>query len=867
MQERLQIDVGNSSDCLFIYILMYFFFAEFVDGESDITFFAARCHKNTRQWLFEDFDKWFSDPGNSRAYVLLGDAGVGKSVIAAALAQRKRDAGHLAAAYFCRHKDRRRNHPLSLLGTLARDLCRCSSEYSSIVGGEEGVRKLITNSEFKLQVHELFAKLLEEPLAKCRSPPNRRLVIIDALDETEYGSRKDFLNVIKLDFPRLPQWLVFFITSRPEEQIQNRLNRYKPCIKMCAGITDRDNFYHQHKKDIQRYLEKEIDFSVFSFSPEDVTKKCGGLFLYAFYIVKELKDSAKSGKVTQLAQLTDFPGDIDEFFLQNFERVFDKVGRDLYRILLGCIMAAPSPLPVSFIAFVLKRENSGLEEYDVKDVVSQFVVLRTLDRTVSFLHSLIPVWLSDQGKALTLFVDKTCATGYLNTSFIEILSAVVDVPSPTTSVSIADDLQNYVLRVAIKFLCQCGDKDSLNNVFKFLTCYIYLKKRIQLCDWDDINEIVDLNKDLLLAADCFTAETQERNVLTAIDHVLYDQVNLMKCPNLLLFCIHSSSNVVRESVWSTPCQLNETFIDGVGRSFALSSDKKEVVGILRDQSLFFADAATLELVRGPFEISWNIIQVITWIDFSPDERFVFFGRLDKWFSVEQECVVDLPVFSGISTIYNEGFCLESETRYFRVVSYDNPGFEYFPCQDKCCIADLLAMWALLEIDVDMNAMTFTYEKLTDAISKTKIPLGKPTTNLLEFLGVDPELYKANESSNSYNPSCCCCRTLTDLTRPHTDSSITAVRQYVLRFYPYLFENQLWDFYTGKPFLFYFWNEACEMSMSFESYDAHLPDSSSKWVEFCGLSHSKANKVSVCNIAVDNAVSVLRKLCDREPASL
>ena len=851
---------------MFVYLFTYvFIFAEFADCESDIRFFAARCHENTRQWLFEDFEKWFSDPGDSRAYVLLGDAGVGKSVIAGTLAKRKWDAGCLTAAYFCRHKDRRRNHPLSLLGTLARDLCKCNSEYSSIVGGEEGVRKLITKSEFKLQVHELFAKLLEEPLAKCRSPPNRRLVIIDALDETEYGSRKDFLNVIKLDFPRLPQWLVFFITSRPEEQIQSRLSRYKPCIKMCAGITDRDNFYQQHKKDIQRYLEEEIDFSVFSFSPEDVTKKCGGLFLYAFYIVKELKDSAKSGEVTQLAQLTDFPGDIEEFFLQNFQRVFDKVGCDLYRILLGCIMAAPSPLPVSFIAFVLKRENSDLEEYDVKDVVSQFVVLRTFDRTVSFLHSLIPVWLSDKGKARTLFVDKTSTAGYLNTSFIEILSAVVDVPSPTTSVSIADDLQNYVLRVAIKFLCQCGDKDSLNNVYKFLTCYIYLKKRIQLCDWDDISEIVDLNKDLLLAADCFTAETQKRNVLTAIDHVLYDQVNLMKCPNLLLFCIHSSSNVVRENVWSTPCQLNETFIDGVGRSFALSSDKKKVVGLLRDQSLFFADAATLELVRGPFEISWNIIHVITWIDFSPCERFVFFGRLDKWFSVEQECVVDLPVFSGISTIYNEGFCLESERRYFRVVSYDNPGFEYFPCQDKCCIADLLAMWALLEIAVDMNAMTFTYEKLTDAISKTKIPLGKPTTNLLKFLGVDPELYKANESSNSYDPSCCCCLTLTDLTRPHTDSSITAVRQYVLEFYPYLFENQLWDFYTGKPFLFYFWNEACEMPMSFESYDAHLPDSSSKWVEFCGLSHSKANKV--CNIAVDNAVSVLRKLCDREPASL
>ena len=259
--------------------------------------------------------------------------------------------------FFALHKDRRRNHPLSLLATLARDLCKCSSEYSSIVGGEEGVRKLITNSELNLEVHELFAKLLEEPLAKCRSPPNRRLFIIDALDETEYGSTKDFLNVIKVYFPRLPDWLVFFITSSPEDQVRSRLSRYKPCIKMWAGITDRGSFYQKQEKDIQRFLEKEIDFSHLPFSVEDVTKKCGGLFLYAFCVVEELKDSAHSGEVTQLGQLNDFPDDINEFFMQNFQRVFDKVERDLYRKLLGCIMTALSPLPVSFIQS-LKRMMS-----------------------------------------------------------------------------------------------------------------------------------------------------------------------------------------------------------------------------------------------------------------------------------------------------------------------------------------------------------------------------------------------------------------------------------------------------------------------------------------------------------------------------
>ena len=73
-------------------------------------------------------------------YVLLGDAGVGKSVIAGALAKRAQDDGYLGAAYFCRHNDVTRNDPRILLGTIACQLCKCSVEYSNLVGGEGGVR-------------------------------------------------------------------------------------------------------------------------------------------------------------------------------------------------------------------------------------------------------------------------------------------------------------------------------------------------------------------------------------------------------------------------------------------------------------------------------------------------------------------------------------------------------------------------------------------------------------------------------------------------------------------------------------------------------------------------------------------------------
>ena len=802
---------GNT---VFIYLSIFHHnFTEFADCDSDITYFASRCHGNTRQWLFEDFDKWFSNPGYSRAYVLLGDAGVGKSVIAGALAKRKRDAGCLAAAYFCRHEDRRRNHPLSLLATLARDLCKCSSEYSSIVGGEEGVRKLITNSEFNLEVHELFAKLLEEPLAKCRSPPNRRLVIIDALDETEYGSRKDFLNVIKVYFPRLPDWLVFFITSRPEDQIRSRLSWYKPCIKMCAGITDRGSFYQQQEKDIQRFLEKEIEFSHLPFSVEDVTKKCCGLFLYAFCVVDELKDSAHSGEVTELSQLNDFPDDINEFFLKNFQRVFDRVGRDLYRKLLGCIMAAPSPLPVSFITFILKRENSVFEKHYVINAVSQFVVQRPSDRTVSFLHKLIPVWLSDEGKARLLFVDKKTAGEYLKNIFVDILYIVVGKPPPTLSSEwIDNDLQNYILRFAIDFMCQYGDNAALKVVYKFLTSYIFLQERIKMDYFSVIH-------DLRLAARRFPLEmTLERDVINNLECVIQMTCrHALSCSRYVLKSILGVSDIVRENIWSVhEWQLegcfdtSDDFDVPIRRRFTVTSDKTLLVGALNyPPRITFPDAVTGKTVAGPFKMPTDVNELVYDLMFSPDDKFLFFGRLDKWFSVEKRCVVDLPQFSGNSVWYEQPDIL-GEGKYFSVSTRTGNLCECWPCQNKHCITDLLALWALLEIDSTAD-MTCTFPQLSDTVSEINMPLGKPTSRLLEFLGIDPKLYEVSKETIPYDPSSCdCCCRLTELAKTDKEPSLTAVRQLVLELYPRLFAEQIWNFDSGKPFLLDWWPQEEEI---------------------------------------------------------
>ena len=450
--------------------------SEIASCEADITFFTERHHPDTRKWFFDDFYRWFENPGESRAYVLLGDAGVGKSVMAGVLAQKSAAERKLAAAYFCRHKDDTRNNPRYLLGTIACQLCKCNAQYSNFVGGKGGISKFLGNSEIGIQ--GLFTKLLQEPLAKCNASCERMLIVIDALDETKYESRDDFLDLIMHRFPLLPQWLVFFITSRPEDTVQLRLKKYNPCIKICAGNSENLKFYQQHELDIRLYLEKSVDFSRLPYSAEDVAKKCNGLFLFAYYIERVLKDQLYLGKIGQLSDI--FPEDIGEFFLQNVKRIFHKVGADLYKKLFGCAIAAPTPLPISFISYILQRENSDLDEQGVIDAFSTFVVVRTSDQTLAFLHSLIPSWLTDKKRASArLFVDRNKGGRYLRDIISEVLSAAIANQPGECPPSTERDVFEYCDQIGVRLLCDYCDNDSLKVVFSYLANYQVIARRLK----------------------------------------------------------------------------------------------------------------------------------------------------------------------------------------------------------------------------------------------------------------------------------------------------------------------------------------------------------------------------------------------------
>ena len=817
------------------------FLAEISVFDADITFFAKRLDPDTRQWFFDDFNAWFSDPGNSRAYVLLGDPGVGKSVIAGALAQRMRETGQLGAAYFCRHNDGTRNDPRYLLGTVAHQLCACNDKYNEILGGEDRVKMLLGNS--KLGVKELFTKLLHEPLSTCRPCHQKFLVIIDALDETENESREDFLDLIKHHFPLLPEWLVFFVTSRPEDSVQSRLKKYNPCIKICSGNSDLQNFYQQHEQDIQNFLRKRINYPCVTISVHDVSQKCDGLFLYAHYIVEELKDVLVSGK--KISNLNDlFPGDIEEFFLQNFRRVYDHVGENIFQKLFGCVVVAPSPLPVSVISFILDRENSDHDRQQVIDAVSQFLVLRNPDQTLTFLHNLVPAWLTNDTKApLKLLICKKMAGKYLREVFVEILSSIVqESSSPCTSINVK--LKDYVVRVAVCFLCQFGGKDWLELVFTCLTNYHFIERRLR----SGKIEIYHLLQDLKLVRGCLDDDDKKKqDLLQEIAQVLSSNIFvLVECPQLLHSCLRTASSAVQETLLLSklpvPC-LECTVFAKVDPAiadmncFATSCDKETVVGA-KGRSLLFFDGHRAHLADGPFEISDKIIHNITHLEYSRDSKFIFFGRLDKWFSVKRKCVENFFQFNWNATVYQWGFLTRDGESI--VVKRNMEDFSC-PWSENTCLSNLLALWAVKEIEESRDDVTDLSEELE---------VEGPIKCLLKCLSYKANLARPHVNAISPPNRCRFCCELHPLTvQGYHEASLTAVREKIINIYPWIFQRQMLDLKTGRPVLERVFSRDIQLDPF--TYICHM----SYFVNGGGMEKTFSD-FSVCNIAIMTAIRYL-----------
>ena len=345
------------------------------DFKGKIDDLCKKFQEGTRQWFFDELSTWFADE-ESRVMILTAGPGIGKSVLSAKVCQDYSERGKLAGRHFCDFRKSNYSKPSNILQSLASQMC------DNVDGFRKELTEILGRNHSRDSLSDAFTVLLNEPLhALDRREP--MLIVVDALDESKTDDKSEFLELISGEFPDLPKWIKILITSRPELQVKKKLEHFNP-----LEILPQDD---NQQKDLKCFVQGSLPhFEVDSI--DHLVFLCQGSFLYAYYMVKELKEMGAGIE----PNITDYaPRGISGFYEKQFKRL--KTGLqphdpDILNAFINVVAASSgTPLPIKIL---LKCMNLSDEKYIIRNTILNKMseILPVHDNCLTVYHKSLTDW-------------------------------------------------------------------------------------------------------------------------------------------------------------------------------------------------------------------------------------------------------------------------------------------------------------------------------------------------------------------------------------------------------------------------------------------------------------------------------------------
>ena len=362
----------------------------------DIEYHLQRFQDGTREWVFDRVQNWLNDRSSqNRVMVISGNAGMGKSVIAAVICKRMQQAGRLSGSHFCQYNNVRYCKPQLMIQSLACHLSCALPVYKQALV-EQLSRNLGTDLN-NMGVEELFALLFKEPLSAVGDPGRNMLMVIDGLDESEYQGQSELLNVIANQFCKLPIWIRFLVTTRPALNIAERLKHLTPLELQSDG--------GENLEDVRVFCLKRLEHVVKPANVGELVErlvlKSEGLMLYAHFLILSTTESASISHERELVGSS--PLGIFAVYHSYFKRLERElinehnIREEHFLNLLSSITASREPLPVGFVSKVLvSSSNSPLTKRKVLSALGSVSALLPIrDDCLHVIHKSVKDWLTD----------------------------------------------------------------------------------------------------------------------------------------------------------------------------------------------------------------------------------------------------------------------------------------------------------------------------------------------------------------------------------------------------------------------------------------------------------------------------------------
>ncbi|MBU7006874.1 TIR domain-containing protein, partial [Phosphitispora fastidiosa] len=332
-----------------------------------------------REWVFEAFRNWL-EHDSSRVYWIQGKTGVGKTALAAKLCHQEPS---VVGAHFCKYNDSTRSDPKRAICSLAYTLATQVPGY---------MQRLIEDKESKkideMNPAALFTYLLVEKLNKVIPPRGRKVLVIDALDESEMQSQNGLADILASQGETLPKWLGIVITSRPESRLLRVFSGLRTPLIM--EYDDARNI-----RDIREFLNKKLtafgDAAQVPGAVDKLVSKSQGNFRYIETVLKEFEKGTMD-----LTRVDEYPEGLNGVYTLLFERQFPDIEKYAgnHRRLFELIAATVEPLETKMVEKILGRD------YEVdKTVLSLGSLFDSSKGRIEPFHKSVIEWLMDLYKS------------------------------------------------------------------------------------------------------------------------------------------------------------------------------------------------------------------------------------------------------------------------------------------------------------------------------------------------------------------------------------------------------------------------------------------------------------------------------------
>ncbi|KAL6756674.1 hypothetical protein V8C86DRAFT_3136436 [Haematococcus lacustris] len=444
-------------------------------------------HPGSRQWMYDRVNDWLnasssSSPGDegaaSRLFLLLADAGMGKSVFSAVMHTKLVVRGNKDSSLVMAHHFFTVGHTRSQGRTML--LCLAQQLAEKLPGLAALLKPVVEKhgNATKLSMQDTFTSFLLEPLLKLdkglhpEAPRPFVLLLLDALDEADDGGRgwQPVTDLIAKEFLRLPVWVRVLLTARP--QVEPAFAAWKPeWIKPKALQNQRDMLDLLRWRLGQGRVVAGTDLDV---AAQLMLKKSSGQFIYTKYAFDNLAEQETWTLQELEARL---PSGLEGMYhrvLSTLQKALEAERPDLLELLhtrlLPVLVACLEPLTVQELAWATGCEADTSKVQQLVGLLANLFPCRPAgsdqQERVAPYHKSVLDWLtSAAGMSAGQFHVSTqeghclLANACLEEAKHCVIMCKSDSPLSHTGTGL-----DYSLRHAVAHACLSGDADVLQTL-------------------------------------------------------------------------------------------------------------------------------------------------------------------------------------------------------------------------------------------------------------------------------------------------------------------------------------------------------------------------------------------------------------------